>query len=183
MTIDPAVAAKAKLLFNSTLLSATFLVGANRLIEKQQVFLTVLGIKPVSQVSAAHWVGDPAKLESVADDTEALKKLFDQLGLSYHLFGDESELQAVVSLDAKLVDQFVHAPDDDNVTRGKLLGYPLTAIEYAETRHWRDDEPELLAKADLSGYPFFRFSREHYQEELATIRRWQQILAAYGLAT
>lgn len=102
IAIDPALAAKAKLLLNSPPLSATFMVGANTLIEKQQTFLAVLDIKPVSQVSAAHWAGNPSKLESVADDTEALKKLFAQLGLSYHLFGDESELGAVVSMDATL---------------------------------------------------------------------------------
>ncbi|HEU5157678.1 MAG TPA: hypothetical protein VFU43_11845 [Streptosporangiaceae bacterium] len=179
---SPELLAKAKLIKDSPFFTATFVVGANPLIEKQQVFLSLVGIKPVSYVSAAHWTGDPAKLESAADDKHELGAFLDELGLAYHFSGNESETLAVVSKDSRLVEEFVNAPDEDNRTRGRLLGYPQTAIEWAETRNWREDEADLLEANGLAGMVFFRFSRDHAGEELEVVRQWRRILETYGLA-
>lgn len=181
ITTSPELLAKAKLLKDGPFFTATFVVGANSLIEKQQVFLTLAGVKPVSYVSAARWTGDPTKLESTADDKRALGIFLDQLGLAYHLSGDESETLVVVSKDRSLVEAFLSAPDEDNRIRGDLLGYPKTAIEGAEARDWREDETELLEANGLAGMVFFRLSQDHYAEELEVIRQWRRILEVYGL--
>lgn len=173
------LAKKAKLIKDSPLFTHTFMVGANHLMEKQQLFLTLAQIKPVSFISAAHHEG-PGQLDTMADDAAGVAAFLDQLGMAHSITGDEYETQVVVSTDRKLVDEYLKA-DGDNEQQGKLLGYPLTAVHGSLDGKWRDDEEELLKAKGLQGFPFFRLSQEHYKEELEEVMRWKNILGAYGL--
>lgn len=178
--VTPELAQKAKLIKDSPLFTHTFMVGANHLMEKQQLFLTLAQIKPVSFISAAHRNGS-GLLDTKADDQAEVAAFLDQLGLSHSITGDEYETQVVVSSDRKLIDEYLKA-DGDNEQQGKLLGYPLTAVLGSLDGKWRDDEGELLKAKGLGGFPFFRLSQEHYDEELERIEDWKRILEVYGLA-
>jgi hypothetical protein len=75
-------------------------------------------------------------------------------------------------------------------TAGQLYGYPETAVDAALTE-WAYDKPSLVSNGEQdritreSGLPpeafFFRFSKAHWMEELATVREWWVVLEAYGM--
>ena len=167
------------------LLDANVFVGTTSdfpLSEKQSIFLVLAGCKPVSEVTSGHWVSDSAGRHTVADDPRAVRALLDSLGLKYALGGDEYGTDAVIAQTTALVRAFETA--DGSSETGRLFGYPPTAVSafvggrlLSEAR-----QTAVLEAGGIPSFQLFRFSQDHWRDELAVAQAWQQTLAAYGFA-
>ncbi|SRR6266496_1519111 len=93
---------------------------------KQDIFLVLAGLKPVSETTSGHWVPHPGGQRTVADDPKEVGRFLESLGLAYHLAGDERGTDAVVALRPELVEEYVRADDSSSV--GRLFGYPESAV-------------------------------------------------------
>lgn len=142
---------------------------------KQEVFLSLAGLKPVSML------GIP--LEA----TEDFKKLMDQLGLvSSSAEGNPGKTEMFfVSKDQNFVDQYKRAIEQ-KTDLGILLGYPESATKaFDNTRSMDFEEQRKLVldatEVDIQHAPFFVFSKNNYQEELAILKEWYKKLKEYNL--
>jgi len=150
--------------------------------EKQAIFLVLAGKKPLGEAASAHYVIEGTTATATPDDHAAVGELLSRLGLAYALTDRFGFTIATVSLDQPLVDQYVATHDMRII--GKLFGFPATAVAAFDTNKAMDgdEQDRLLAEAGLANAPgFFRFSKDHAQEELAVVRDWYQTLLAYRL--
>lgn len=150
--------------------------------DKQQLFLTLAGIKPVSEIYAAHT--EPTEdggWQSVPDDPKGVAELLDSLGLAHRFLELPHYILAVVTRDPQTLQTFWNCKDD--AERGKLLGYPQTAIDaYMIDRRMPGDKQDAIMEHEgLSQLYGFCLSRTHYTEEIQTLRTWRTLLQAYGL--
>jgi hypothetical protein len=191
---DPVLAEKAEILRSSSLFVDTS--DDAEFAQKQGLFLTLAGLKPVSEASSGHWEPTPNGSRSVFDDPEQVGAFLGSLELHYRLRHDEYTTDALVSLDPNLLNEYEHTDTYSYTdvrlytTVGKLFGYPETAVE--AFAHYADDDRYLLSNDDqdrveqeggLSERYFvnFRFSKVHWKEELAACLHWQKVLQAYHL--
>ena len=163
------------------------------LVEKQAIFLALIGLKPVSEASSGHWVPTRGGRRSVYDAPAAVAAFLESLGLAYHMRQDEYATDALVSLQPELLDAYeAAAADGDQVKIGELLGYPETAVAAFAARDQDADGQDLLLppaeqerierEVQLPAYmPTFRFSREHWRQEMAVEQRWLSVLRLYDL--
>jgi hypothetical protein len=169
------------------LLSSLFFAGttdAAALTDKQAVFLVVAGAKPVAEAASGHWLTTASGRAVVADDPKAVANFLKSLGLAYQISGDGQATVAAVALRPDLVQAYLDARGDFAI--GQLLGYPETAIAaYAQGDCLTI--PEQEAAQQTAGMPPdflpFRFSRDHWQEELLVATDWFELLRTYGLTT
>jgi len=144
-------------------------------------------------------------------DTLEVGKLLSNLGLYYDLkrdykYPDDGPLYYIISLQENLITKF--SPKDSR-EEGQLYGFPKTVTEaYLEAdqeslmridtddnmkKQVRKRADKLLISSDekktiheKEGIPesfgFFRYSRAHWQEELAVTKDWYNTLKRYGLA-
>lgn len=189
-TGDPNLAKKAKLLLESS-----YLTGDGSLSAKQLVFYTLAGIKPVSEVDSCHLVWlSPTYAESRNDSRAGVRSFLKSLGLQC-AFKDPYDGTVMVSLQKELLQAMRSIKtrgDEATVYQryGELYGYPETAVE-AVVNEWVRGLPSLLSNDEQdrvesdSGLPrdafFFRLSKEHWQEELQTLREWYGMLVLYRL--
>lgn len=176
----PALAEKAR-----QLLASPLFVGTTDavLVEKQHIFLALAGLKPVSAATSGHWVDDAHGRHTEPDDPAAVVALLDSLGLAHSVSQDEYATDAIVSLQRDLVAQYSAAADGSAL--GRLFGYPATAVEAFERNQSMpsDEQSERQHNAGLDETFFvgFRFSTQHWREELAVLQNWNAVLRAYGL--
>lgn len=177
VTVNDGLLAKAALLRASPL----FVHPCDPLAEKQALFLSLAGWKPVSEVVSGHWEPTESGRRTVPDDPAAVGAFLEQLGLACSLSGDDSGTDAVVSLKHGLVVEYQAATDHQVV--GRLLGYPSTAALAFPARSLPLDEQERIEEeAGLAGYSVpFAFSRSHWRQELRLVTVWVEVLRAYGL--
>ncbi len=168
------------------LLASPLFVGPTdaALSEKQTIFLVLAGLKPVAEAASGHWVADAHGRHTEPDDPAAVAMFLDSLGLAYRLSQDEHATDAMVSLQPSLIEQSAAAAND-LVSMGRLFGYPATAVEAFGRDHCLPaDEQERVeqdAGLDAGFFVGFRFSTQHWQEELAVLQQWNAVLRAYGL--
>ena len=179
---DPELWQKAQVLKASPLFVGT--TDSTPLVEKQAVFLALIGLKPVSEASSGHWVPRPGGRRSVYDDPAAVGALLDSLGLVCRLRHDEYATDALVALwPGSLETYTTAATEGDQQKLGELFGYPATAATA-----FADGDDHLLPLAEqkrleraVGGLPMLRFSRTHWREELQVVQRWQAVLGLYEL--
>ena len=160
---------------------------ADRFLHKQFLFLTVIGLKPVSQIHAGHWRKTATGRIAVPDDFTEVKTFLDQLPLAYQIQAESFALSIWVATNQETLNQMLEATD--NYQRGLLLGYPETSVKTL-----CNAEAELLPLAEqdrllgqegsdehLLNLVCFRMSRQHYRTEFETVKQWSRVLQQYGL--
>lgn len=184
LTKDPVLAEKARIL-----LASQYFVGtqaAARLVEKQQLFLALAGLKPVAEATTGHLAPMPGGWHTVYDDPAAVGAFLDSLGLQHRIRHDEVGTDALVSLDAVLLEKYQQASQrDDAATIGELFGYPATATAaFIANQCMSIEEQERIEQKAWPAddfYPNFGFSQDHWQDELAVCQRWYAALRLYGM--
>jgi hypothetical protein len=173
--------------------TSPFFVGTSDsapLVEKQAIFLALAGLKPVSGASSGHWVPRPGGRRTAYDDPAAVGAFLDSLGLAYRLRHDEYATDALVSLQPELLDaQQAASAANDQVKIGELFGYPSTAVvAFAAGEQDADGSYPLLPLAEqerlervVGLLPTFRFSRDHWRQEIVVVQRWLSALRLYEL--
>jgi hypothetical protein len=183
--LDPDLVRKAELLKHSE-----FFVGTTDgapLVEKQQIFLVLATVKPLSSVMTGHWVpttedGRVIGRHTVGDDPKEVKAFLDSLGLASKVAFEGYATTAVVTNRPGLLSEYQHATD--SVAVGRLFGFPETAIAAFAGATCMDTEEQhrIEKEAGIPDFvPTFRFSRDHWCEELSTVKEWSELLHAYGL--
>ncbi|HEV2403006.1 MAG TPA: hypothetical protein VGS08_02285 [Candidatus Saccharimonadales bacterium] len=190
-TKDKKLAEQARLL-----LASPYFVGTQDgalLAEKQPIFLVLAGLKPLAEASSGHRETTANGRHTAFDDPAAVGSFLRSLGLHYRLRHDEHATDALVALQPGLLDKYEQAAADDVTTTGELFGYPKTAVTAMGTYVQTGNETVLLPvqeqddierKAGLRDTYFvnFRFSRDHWKDELAICQHWYEVLRTYGLA-
>ncbi len=179
--IDPELAHKAKLLRLSNLFVDP--AEGSALVHKQNIFLVLAGLKPVSEASSGHWLTTASGRHTVADDPEEVGRFLESLGLTYDLHKKYYVTNAVVALTKKVLDRYLGRTSGSGPA-GHLLGYPDTAVTafIHDECMTMDEQDRVEEGADLHGYIVpFRFSLAHWQTELAVVRQWRDTLMVYGL--
>jgi hypothetical protein len=191
-TKDPALAQKAKLLKETPY----FVVDNNAfLYEKQLIFYVLAGVKLASEVGSCHMEElSPTYLESRPDDQQEVAAFLESLGLHY-AFKSSYNGTVTVSLDEELIRTYHHLDtltDEASIYEayGRLYGYPETAVA-ACVANWVHDQPTLMNMEEQEqiereaglprGTAVFRFSKAHWQAELAVVRDWYAVLVQYGM--
>ena len=67
--------------------------------------------------------------------------------------------------------------DQDHQEYGELMGFPKTAIEAFQNRELRFKNASDADRDVIFG---MTLSRDHWQEELALLRRWSQLVKRYA---
>lgn len=180
--IDSELMRKANVLKGSPLFVGTC-EGAE-LVDKQQIFLVLAGVKPVAEACSAHLERTNDGQEYVADDEREVGGFLKSLGLEYSLWqaAHFPGTMAAVSLKPELVRKYSEAKGSKRI--GALFGYPKTAVEAFEKNDCMSaDEQDLREREAKLGWEFvpFRFSREHWRDEAEVARQWYVTLEKYGL--
>lgn len=187
---DPLLVQKSKILRDSTLF--TYPIEGEELVEKQSIFLVLAGLKPLSEANSGHWELTPDGRRTVFDNPKKVGAFLDSLGLRYTLRHDEHATTALISLKKELLDTYERAGTFPEprvyIEIGKLFGYPETATaafaQFDEKQLLsNDDQDRVEQEGGLSDRYFvnFRFSKAHWQEELAVCLHWQEVLKLYDL--
>lgn len=176
MVDSKALQAKAKILKESQL----FGVEEDH---RQAIFLVLAGLKPVSQATSGHWEDIENGRRRVADKVEDVEALLSSLGLVYSLSETPEGIDAVVSLDQALIDEYLVAVvREDLETIGRLFGYPETAYTAYAQGDYLDSTKDEELRAQPGMYDGgFSFSPGHYQEEVEVLKQWYKVLADYDL--
>jgi hypothetical protein len=189
--INSELSKKAKLLLDSP--HFTNHVDQGFLTEKQSIFLTLCGKKPVSEATSGIWATTANGGHSKPDDEHEINAFLSSLGLAYQLRHDDYATDALVALNNNDLLEYSQASlDSGNV--GQLFGYPKTAVDAFGRAFSGDateelnylmaieDQDKLLEKAGVPDYiPMFRFSRDHALEELEVVKDWYATLRMYNL--
>jgi hypothetical protein len=148
-------------------------------IDKQYIFLTLAGVKPVSEVGSGHWEPTPTGRISVADSMEEVSDFLTSLGLFFKLTLYKGYVLADIARSDELLEEYMAASEtNDTVTIGRLHGFPLTAVNAFVNGTSLDIRKQDELKPKHMG---FRLSPDHYEEEAAVAEEWQKILKEYGL--
>ena len=148
---------------------------------KQVIFLTLCGKKPVSHAFSAQWIEKRGSMYSRPDDEQGVGELLKQLGLVFTLASDENGTWVTVSLDQSLLKKM---SSSDDRALGRLLGYPESAVlAYGIDDMLEIEEQDKLMEA--AGLPItmpqFCMSKSHADEELELLKDWYETLRHYGL--
>jgi hypothetical protein len=154
---------------------------ANRLRERQTLFLVAAGLKPVGEVTSAHVVQVAGGRQLCPDDPAQVSDLLTTLGLAHSVEPSDSAVRAVVSRRRDLVERYLAATDDAMV--GALLGYPRSAVAgcIRDDRLEQSQLTDVLVAERLEQIPGFWLSHDHWRGELGTLHLWREILNRYGL--
>lgn len=149
---------------------------------KQNIFLALAGLKPVGEASSGHWHITENGRDSVADDPKEVAAFLDTLGLHYQLRSDEVATDALVALRQADLDAYSSVHNDHRKT-GIFLGYPATAVEafVDNTCIPGDEQAKIMEAAGIKSFFPFRFSQDHWREELPVIKSWYTTLKKYQL--
>lgn len=140
--------------------------------QQSSVILVLLGLKPATELTVYRATNDPEGIVASAL-TEAgldlrIKKQFDK-GTTFAVARDEETINHLMTTFA----------NEDHEAYGRLMGYPETAIHaFLHKEELMDPEEEqkiFEANPDIQlGY--FRLSKDHFQDELKTVREWNQAI-------
>ena len=148
---------------------------------KRQLYLAMIGIKPVTVAGSSYWQEVPGGRVSVPHDEAQVGSLLDSLGLHYRIERQEYATFATVSRVESLLDFHDQNYHDVRVI-GLLLGYPASAVmAYAAGSSLSiEDQDALLRKAGMREFSPFRFSKAWYRTELEVLRSWNDTVRSAG---
>ncbi len=157
------------------------------IIQKAELILIVLGLKPATEISLGN------DEESLQDAEETLK----QIGLKCkekiypHLVNHIEEFirnkylhSIVVARDEQTVEK-LFALDagsklQDQIEYGRLMGFPETAIK-AFIENECADNTFMQKYLQDNGLIFcFRFSKENFLQEIETVKKWSEAIKFYA---
>lgn len=180
LPFDPALDAKVALLRSSALFSPRN--GGDPLVEKEMLFLTLAGAKPISGVGSSHWIKTHSGGRAAPDDPAEVEDLFQQLGLAYEIEVRESVTLAYISLEATSLTKFLAARNDHRES-GRWFGYPMTAVDAFMNGTLMEpaEQEAAIIEFGLPVFSTFRLSREHAMTEIEVMRQWWELLDCYDL--
>jgi hypothetical protein len=142
--------------------------------QRAQIILVLLGLKPATELSLF-------ANNSTPEETEAL---LEQAGLLYirkesndHQW-TSAKYEYVVAKDEATLQQLLNSSSSESHEEyGLLMGYPETAVK-AFTAGDLYDGP---LPADIEDSIFkLRFSKDHFEEEFETVRKWNTAINEYA---
>lgn len=158
---------------------------SHKLADKQSFLLTLLNIKPVSLIYSNHGEDTPTERALRPDNVQEVKIFLDNLELFYCLKEDENTIEAHISTSKVKLEEFEIAQQQKDIKKiGILLGYPETAVDaFIQNKCLPlDEQDKLLEQKGITGVTVnFRFSKNHYKEEIETYKKWYSELLKYNL--
>lgn len=165
------------------------------LLDKQNIFLVLAGLKPMSEVFSGHWEQvSPTRRRTKADDPNEIGAFLNSLGLKYSLRLESNATVATIALSQEIIDRtntlVNEATEQRHVTResqaeiGALYGFPPTAVKGFIKNLILDNKTQekVVQEAGLPGYFVgFFLSKDHYREELTIMKERYELLRQYGL--
>jgi len=170
--------------------------------DRMNLILTYWGEKPVSEIEMYYDEANPLlEPEEILRAKNNLETALDALGLKFK--ATQQEQIDEDGFEQKKFQFFVGKNEDNlkelemafleqnNEKIGKLLGYPETAVKafaqgiqqknlfemmLDEKEWWQNlskTEKESLLQEGVLNFASFKFSKEHWKEELDIIRKWQ----------
>ena len=193
--LDPTLLTKAKALKDSKLFTNPR-TSEPELFEKQNIFLVLAGIKPLTEILSYHEELTKDGLgKIVADPPKEVMAFVQSLGLVCDLsLSDEDHTLCIIASGKDRISEYLQSDSRSFIKIGSLFGFPRTAAEAYEQAFSDDgdrnlclsfeeqDKIEQDAHLFTSGAGFF-FSRAHWHEELELVKQWQDLLEAYGLGS
>lgn len=178
------LAEKANLLKSSTYF--VFPGDGAEYIDKQCIFLVLAGLKPVTEGSSGHQVKTDTGWRTEPDDPALVSAFLESLGLAFSFYSshDGHVTMTAVALRQELIDEYMSTADQNTYTVGRLFGYPKSAVEAFVGGNCMgvEDQEFIEQRAGLPEFfPTFRFSQDHWQEELKVLQQWHEILKLYEL--
>jgi hypothetical protein len=155
-------------------------------VDKQCIFLVLAGLKPISEVSPGCQVKTDTEWGTVPDDSATIGTFLESLELksSFYPSHDGHVTMAVVALRTENINRYIIDINSDASTVGRLFGYPESAVlAFVQGKCMPIAEQEWIEQqAGLPEFlPTFRFSRDHWQEELMVLQKWHEVLKLYEL--
>lgn len=152
------------------------LIGEHFYSNKQEIFLTLSGLKPVSMIGGI----DSLDLPKVTD-------LLNQIGLYYQISKEYPET-IFVSKNQENIILYKSISEQGKVDKtnknGLLLGFPESAVEAFDKNDCLGYEDQRRVTEALGINPDFtpfRLSRWNYKEEIKIIAKWYNTLRLYDL--
>lgn len=167
-------------------------------LHRMGIILTYLGEKPASLTQVAYNVNAPeSEIKKELSKKEKIQKVLEQAGMKFEIVEKSEkteegvELKRYTFLIAKkeeVLEALKKAFElKDHETMGRLFGYPETAVEafvkgeiISDYSKWWWSLPEEkrkdLEKEGIMNLLNFSLSKEHWEEELETLRRWQKVI-------
>ena len=94
--------------------------------------------------------------------------------------GELKSMKIFIATDKENLEKISKAwKSDDTESIGKVLGFPKTAVEaYSkkEDRLYFDELPAEIAQADYAKFASFTLSKNNWQEELETAKKWAEAM-------
>jgi hypothetical protein len=137
--------------------------------QRAQLILVRLGLKPAAELALYPWNSSPEEAET----------LLAKSNLTYLRRESNRQQKTVaeyaVSKDEEIAKKLINC--DSSAGYGALMGYPSTAIEAFENR-----EVYLGPLPDDVKNSIFKmaFSKDHFQDEFETVRKWNTALSEYA---
>lgn len=173
--------------------------------DRMNLILTYLGEKPASTVEIEYFAKKPLEtVEEIIKEKEGLEQTLNEVGLEFKMLEtektdengfDEKEFKFLVAENRENLDELEKATlEGDDKKIGSLFGFPETAIEafdkgkreerLAETmldegEWWKklsSKEKKAFLEEKVLNFLNFKLSKEHWEEELGQVRKWQKTL-------
>ncbi|NQV88931.1 MAG: hypothetical protein HQ488_01230 [Parcubacteria group bacterium] len=136
---------------------------------KAEIVLVILGLKPATELDLAPWNSDESDVEKALSEAGLVyekKDGNDKDWVSYLIGSRRKDVELLSKLD----------PSRDHRLYGELMGFPQTAVEAFETGSLLDIENEPRNPDNVIQ---MRLSKDHWQEELKTLERWNTALKQF----
>lgn len=173
--------------------------------DRMNLVLTYYGEKPCTTIEIDYFAKKPLAETGEAEEKRAqLEEALLASGLEFSVIETEEidengfdykEFKFLIGKDKNVIAELQKAIEEgDTETEGRLYGFPDTAVEafvrghredrfgevmLDEKKWWKElseEEKEKLLEEGVLNFKNFKLSKEHYQEELETLRKWQGLI-------
>ena len=172
--------------------------------DRMNLILTHLGEKDCSTIEIDYFGKNPLDdIKKTEGEVDRLKEVLESSGLEFSILEseeeedgfDQKEFKFLIGKDREKLDELQKALEDDDVeTMGKLYGFPDSAVKafaqgweegkigetmLDEKEWWKNlsiEDQEKLTEEGTLNFRNFKFSKEHWEEELIELKGWQDII-------
>jgi len=172
--------------------------------DRMNLVLTHSGEKPCSAIEIDYFGKNPLDdIKKTEEEVDRLREVLESNGLEFSILEseeeedgfDQKEFKFLISKDREKLDELQKAlEEEDEEIIGKLYGFPDSAVEafvqgweegktgetmLDEKEWWRNlsiEDQEKLTEEGTLNFRNFKFSKEHWEEELRELKRWQDII-------
>ena len=136
---------------------------------RAQMILVLLNLKPAFELGLYPWNASPEEAEA------SLKRTNLKYIRSEKPKQQKTVAEYAVSKEKQIAEELINCKS--SAKYGALMGYPETAIQAYEAKEvYTGPLPEDIKNSIFH----FKFSKEHFQEEFETVRKWNATLSEYA---